>query len=111
MIKKILLHSMIPILILSCSLSTYYLSSQVLRELISDEGRINKIETMIIEKPARAGECGVHFYLESEKMLNSALLNLQVALKGFLVNGAIVLFLIAIIREYYIFKITNKSWI
>ena len=94
-----------PLAFLLGSLFVYSMLSDALS---SSEPRgdsvISKLEHAMVESPERAASCGLGFQLEAAKNLKDSKLHLLSALRHFLVEGAIGLFLVSFGWQVYLHK-------
>lgn len=101
--KQLMAHMVVPLMFLLGSFFVYAMASHALSPSI-EQGpeRIEKYALAIEQNPERAASCGMDYILEADKNLLASEQQLLSGLRGFLVEGAIGLFLMSLAWQYYV---------
>ena len=101
--KQLMANMLVPLIFLLSSFVVYWLITDSLSSTIESAPRmISQIEQGIAENPELAAKCGFGYQLMAEKDLLQSNMKLLSALKSFLVEGAIGLFLVSLAWQLYV---------
>ncbi|WP_415894561.1 hypothetical protein ACMXYQ_08945 [Neptuniibacter sp. PT34_22] len=107
---KLLANMVVPIAFLIASLFAYSVLSTSLRDGDSMQQELmQKLEQQITENPVKAQSEGLHLQLKAQTQLQESEELFLSALRSFLVEGAIALFMLSLAWQFYIHHKTNGN--
>lgn len=101
--KQLIANMLVPAIFLLSSFVVYSLISGSLSSKVEfTPDLISQIEQGIVENPELAAKCGLEYQLAVQKSLLQSDMQLLSALRNFLVEGAIGLFLVSLTWQVYV---------
>ncbi len=108
--KQLMANMLVPLIFLLGSFVVYsVIYGSLSGSIESAPEMINRIEQGIAENPELAAMCGLGYQLTAEKDLLQSNMKLLSALRSFLVEGAIGLFLVSLAWQLYVHKKFRKN--
>ena len=107
---KLLANMVVPAVFLIASLFAYLVLSTSLRDDdVMHQEFVQKLEQQVAENPVKAKSQGLHLQFKAQMHLQKSETQFISALRSFLVEGAIALFILSLSWQFYIHHKTNGN--